>query len=120
MMSSDPLESGSQAAQLVTDIRKRKGLRQRANQLDELWMHVLVLADDGLSEYTPVYFYVVKGSDGNLKTSFCSDQSRKKLMKMFLALLAFKIFAAEQVDVAIMDVGLGGKYDAKILLPSII
>ncbi|KAL9226634.1 hypothetical protein vseg_002423 [Gypsophila vaccaria] len=30
----------------------------------------------------------------------------------FLALLAFKIFLAEQVDVAIMEVGLGGKYDA--------
>ncbi|MED6174310.1 Folylpolyglutamate synthase [Stylosanthes scabra] len=30
----------------------------------------------------------------------------------FLALLAFKIFADEQVDVAIMEVGLGGKYDA--------
>ncbi|XP_027334737.1 folylpolyglutamate synthase isoform X4 [Abrus precatorius] len=30
----------------------------------------------------------------------------------FLALLAFKIFAAEQVDVSIMEVGLGGKYDA--------
>ncbi|XP_061357832.1 acid beta-fructofuranosidase-like isoform X2 [Gastrolobium bilobum] len=40
---------------------------------------LLVLADDGLSEYTPVYFYVVKGSDGNLKTSFCSDQSRSSL-----------------------------------------
>jgi hypothetical protein len=35
-----------------------------------------VLADSGLSEYTPVYFYVVKGSNGKLKTSFCSDQSR--------------------------------------------
>lgn len=35
-----------------------------------------VLADKGLSEYTPVYFYVVKGSNGKLKTSFCSDQSR--------------------------------------------
>ncbi|KAH9608177.1 hypothetical protein KSS87_017942 [Heliosperma pusillum] len=30
----------------------------------------------------------------------------------FLALLAFKIFSAEKVDVAIMEVGLGGKYDA--------
>lgn len=30
----------------------------------------------------------------------------------FLALLAFKIFSAEQVDVAIMEVGLGGKFDA--------
>lgn len=37
---------------------------------------VLVLANDGLYEYTPIYFYVVKGRDGNLKTSFCSDQSR--------------------------------------------
>ncbi|KAJ1416028.1 Glycosyl hydrolase family 32, N-terminal [Sesbania bispinosa] len=40
---------------------------------------LLVLADDGLSEYTPVYFYVLKGSDGHLKTSFCSDQSRSSL-----------------------------------------
>ncbi|MED6172664.1 Folylpolyglutamate synthase, variant 2 [Stylosanthes scabra] len=30
----------------------------------------------------------------------------------FLALLAFKIFSAEQVDVSIMEVGLGGRYDA--------
>ncbi|KAK9123860.1 hypothetical protein Sjap_013462 [Stephania japonica] len=30
----------------------------------------------------------------------------------FIALLAFKIFSAEQIDVAIMEVGLGGKFDA--------
>ncbi|KAJ4953850.1 hypothetical protein NE237_030682 [Protea cynaroides] len=30
----------------------------------------------------------------------------------FLALLAFKIFSAEQVDVAILEVGLGGEFDA--------
>uniref|UniRef100_A0A7N0UVQ6 Folylpolyglutamate synthase n=1 Tax=Kalanchoe fedtschenkoi TaxID=63787 RepID=A0A7N0UVQ6_KALFE len=30
----------------------------------------------------------------------------------FLALLAFQIFAAEQVDVAILEVGLGGRFDA--------
>ncbi|KAL0922362.1 hypothetical protein M5K25_006341 [Dendrobium thyrsiflorum] len=30
----------------------------------------------------------------------------------FLALLAFKIFVAENVDVAIVEVGLGGKFDA--------
>ncbi|KAE9597708.1 putative beta-fructofuranosidase [Lupinus albus] len=40
---------------------------------------LLVLADEGLSEYTPVYFYVTKGIDGLLKTSFCSDQSRSSL-----------------------------------------
>ncbi|XVE57711.1 hypothetical protein DITRI_Ditri04bG0111300 [Diplodiscus trichospermus] len=37
---------------------------------------LLVLADDSLSEQTPVYFYIAKGSDGNLKTFFCNDQSR--------------------------------------------
>ncbi|XP_052726087.1 acid beta-fructofuranosidase isoform X2 [Vigna angularis] len=40
---------------------------------------LLVLADDDLSEYTPTYFYVVKGNDGQLKTSFCSDQLRSSL-----------------------------------------
>ncbi|XP_022546860.2 folylpolyglutamate synthase isoform X3 [Brassica napus] len=30
----------------------------------------------------------------------------------FLALLAFKIFSTEQVDVVILEVGLGGRYDA--------
>lgn len=37
---------------------------------------LLVLADNGLSELTPVYFYVAKGTDGHLKTFFCIDQSR--------------------------------------------
>ncbi|CAH1419985.1 unnamed protein product [Lactuca virosa] len=35
-----------------------------------------VLANEGLAEHTPVYFYIVKGVDGNLKTFFCADQSR--------------------------------------------
>ncbi|KAF5175394.1 Acid beta-fructofuranosidase, partial [Thalictrum thalictroides] len=37
---------------------------------------LLVLANDGRSEQTAVYFYIAKGTDGNLKTFFCSDQSR--------------------------------------------
>ncbi|XVE65030.1 hypothetical protein DITRI_Ditri07aG0149200 [Diplodiscus trichospermus] len=37
---------------------------------------LLVLADENLCERTPVYFYVAKGSDGNLKTFICNDQSR--------------------------------------------
>ncbi|ERN08073.1 hypothetical protein AMTRI_Chr08g203110 [Amborella trichopoda] len=36
----------------------------------------------------------------------------------FLALLAFKIFTAEQVDVAILEVGLGGKFDATNVVQS--
>ncbi|XP_077253848.1 beta-fructofuranosidase, soluble isoenzyme I-like [Tasmannia lanceolata] len=37
---------------------------------------LLVLADQSLSEQTAVYFYIGKGSDGNLKTFFCQDELR--------------------------------------------
>ena len=37
---------------------------------------LLVLADESLSELTPVYFYIAKASDGTLKNWFCTDQSR--------------------------------------------
>ncbi|XWS56625.1 hypothetical protein CRYUN_Cryun09bG0102400 [Craigia yunnanensis] len=51
---------------------------------------------------------------------WCYDRLKEKINDdvpmptyfRFLALLAFKIFAAEQVDVAILEVGLGGKFDA--------
>ncbi|CAM8987668.1 unnamed protein product [Rhodiola kirilowii] len=39
---------------------------------------VITLADDSLSELTPVYFYVAK-SNGTVKTWFCTDQSRSSL-----------------------------------------
>lgn len=35
-----------------------------------------VLADESLSEHTPIYFYVAKGENGTLKTFFCTDESR--------------------------------------------
>ncbi|GAA0143303.1 ligase [Lithospermum erythrorhizon] len=41
-----------------------------------------------------------------------SDELPMPTYFRFLALLAFKIFVAEQVDVAILEVGLGGTYDA--------
>ncbi|CAO2839045.1 unnamed protein product [Amaranthus hypochondriacus] len=37
---------------------------------------LLVLADESLSELTPVYFYIAKASDGTVKNWFCTDQSR--------------------------------------------
>lgn len=40
---------------------------------------LLVLADDDLTEYTPVYFFVAKGNNGSLKTFFCTDQSRSSV-----------------------------------------
>ncbi|KAJ7944773.1 Acid beta-fructofuranosidase [Quillaja saponaria] len=40
---------------------------------------LLVLADESLSERTPVYFYITKGSDGHLKTFYCTDQTRSSV-----------------------------------------
>ncbi|XP_057249567.1 beta-fructofuranosidase, soluble isoenzyme I isoform X2 [Beta vulgaris subsp. vulgaris] len=37
---------------------------------------LLVLADESLSELTPIYFYIAKASDGTVKNWFCTDQSR--------------------------------------------
>ncbi|XP_008778382.2 beta-fructofuranosidase 1-like [Phoenix dactylifera] len=35
---------------------------------------LLVLANDRLSEKTAVYFYIARGTDGNLRTHFCHDE----------------------------------------------
>nr|BCM94851.1 vacuolar invertase 1 [Eustoma grandiflorum] len=40
---------------------------------------LLVLADKNQTEQTPVYFYLAKGADGDIKTFFCTDQSRSSL-----------------------------------------
>lgn len=40
---------------------------------------LLVLADEDLSERTAVYFYLVKATDGSLKTFFCQDELRYTL-----------------------------------------
>lgn len=37
---------------------------------------LLVLSDNSLVEQTSVYFYVVKRTNGDLRTLFCTDQSR--------------------------------------------
>ncbi|KAJ4957249.1 hypothetical protein NE237_014032 [Protea cynaroides] len=37
---------------------------------------LLVIADESLSEQTPVFFYLAKDIDGNINTFFCSDESR--------------------------------------------
>lgn len=52
---------------------------------------LLVLADDGLTERTPVYFYVVKGSGGTVNTYFCADQTRCVLsFPLYLMLLDYE------------------------------
>ncbi|KAI7740469.1 hypothetical protein M8C21_003693 [Ambrosia artemisiifolia] len=37
---------------------------------------LVVLADESLTEQTPVYFYIAKGTDGVAQTHFCADQSK--------------------------------------------
>ncbi|CAN4085290.1 unnamed protein product [Withania somnifera] len=37
---------------------------------------VVVIADQILSELTPVYFFITKEADGRAKTHFCADQTR--------------------------------------------
>ncbi|KAJ0453196.1 putative beta-fructofuranosidase, Sucrose:sucrose fructosyltransferase [Helianthus annuus] len=37
---------------------------------------VVVLADEALSEQTPVYFYIAKNTDGTSRTYFCVDELR--------------------------------------------
>ncbi|KAK1409204.1 hypothetical protein QVD17_35729 [Tagetes erecta] len=37
---------------------------------------LVVLADESLTEQTPVYFYIAKGTDGVANTYFCADQSK--------------------------------------------
>ncbi|KAG8382399.1 hypothetical protein BUALT_Bualt05G0073300 [Buddleja alternifolia] len=37
---------------------------------------LLIHTDNGLSEQTPVYFYISKDTQGNFKTFFCADHSR--------------------------------------------
>ncbi|XP_074357518.1 acid beta-fructofuranosidase-like isoform X2 [Apium graveolens] len=40
---------------------------------------LLILADNDLTELTPVYFYIYKGPSGNLHTLFCADHSRSSV-----------------------------------------
>lgn len=37
---------------------------------------LVVLADESLTEKTPIYFYIAKGTDGVANTYFCADQSK--------------------------------------------
>ncbi|KAM3263611.1 acid beta-fructofuranosidase 2, vacuolar [Capsicum annuum] len=37
---------------------------------------LLVLTDNGLSEQTPIYFYIAKDAKGNFNTFFCNDLTR--------------------------------------------
>nr|XP_017233550.1 PREDICTED: acid beta-fructofuranosidase-like [Daucus carota subsp. sativus] len=88
-----PLEIGlTSQLDIVAEFEVDKESLERAQKTDEVYacnnstgaagrgalgpFGLLVLAYQDLSEQTPIYFYIVKGSDGNLKTFFCADHSR--------------------------------------------
>lgn len=37
---------------------------------------IIVLADETLAEFTPIYFYVGKGPNGTIQPHFCADELR--------------------------------------------
>lgn len=46
---------------------------------------ILVLAEESLSELTPIYFYIAKGADGRAKTYFCADLSRYICLLLYMS-----------------------------------
>ncbi|XP_024976451.1 folylpolyglutamate synthase isoform X6 [Cynara cardunculus var. scolymus] len=77
-----------------------------------LYYAIVAFAPGSLHLLTLLIFEKDFGWMGEFSKEKCSDDIPMPTLFRFLALLAFKIFAAEQVDVAIMEVGLGGKFDA--------
>lgn len=45
---------------------------------------LLVHSNDGLTEQTPIYFYISKNTNGNFETSFCADHSRLNFRPLYM------------------------------------
>ncbi|KAL3650196.1 Folylpolyglutamate synthase [Castilleja foliolosa] len=111
--------------------RSRADTNNKGDRFDLLFDYVKILElEESIKEMKIIHVAGTKGkgldgldiSEEKFLAYFwwCWDRLKEKASDdvpmptyfRFLALLAFKIFAAEQVDVAILEVGLGGKYDA--------
>ncbi|GJY57951.1 folylpolyglutamate synthase isoform X8 [Tanacetum coccineum] len=91
---------------LITQ-KYRADASNNGNRFELMFNYVKILElEDSISNMKIIH---VAGTKGKEK---CNDDIPMPNLFRFLALLGFKIFAAEQVDVAIMEVGLGGKFDA--------
>ncbi|KAI8564087.1 hypothetical protein RHMOL_Rhmol03G0155300 [Rhododendron molle] len=87
--------------------RSRADKSNKGDRFDFLFDYVKMLdLEEPISKMSVIH---VAGTKGKEKTS---DDMPMPTYFRFLALLAFKIFSAEQVDVAILEVGLGGRFDA--------
>ncbi|KAK4487834.1 hypothetical protein RD792_003570 [Penstemon davidsonii] len=93
--------------------RSRADKSNKGDRFDLLFDYVKVLElEEPIKQMNIIH---VAGTKGKEQTS---DELPMPTYFRFLALLAFKIFAAEQVDVAILEVGLGGKFDATNVVES--
>ncbi|AQL10055.1 brown midrib4 [Zea mays] len=91
---------------LITQ-KVRANSANRGNQWDLMEHYVKILElEESIARMKVIH---VAGTKGKEKTD---DDIPMPAYFRFLALLAFKIFSAEQVDVAVLEVGLGGKFDA--------
>ncbi|KAK1270330.1 Folylpolyglutamate synthase [Acorus gramineus] len=87
--------------------RTRADSTNKGDQFDVMFDYLKILELEGpISQMKVIH---VAGTKGKEHTD--EDLPMPNFFR-FLALLAFKIFSAEQVDVAILEVGLGGKFDA--------
>ncbi|KAH9614751.1 hypothetical protein KSS87_017768 [Heliosperma pusillum] len=104
---SSPYEEAMNALSSLITTRSRAEKSNSGDRFDLLYDYVKILdLEEPISKLKVIH---VAGTKGKEKVT---DDIPMPTYFRFLALLAFKIFSAEQVDVAIMEVGLGGRYDA--------
>ncbi|GFZ15038.1 DHFS-FPGS homolog B [Actinidia rufa] len=91
---------------LITE-RTRAGKIKKGDPFDYMFDYLKMLdLEEPISKMSIIH---VAGTKGKERTG---DDISMPTFFRFLTLLAFKIFAAEQVDVAILEVGLGGRLDS--------
>ncbi|GJN09336.1 hypothetical protein PR202_ga27336 [Eleusine coracana subsp. coracana] len=96
---------GRLSSLITQKVRAHSG--NRGNQWDLMAHYLKILElEEPIARMKVIH---VAGTKGKEKTD---DDVPMPPYFRFLALLAFKIFSAEQVDVAVLEVGLGGKFDA--------
>ncbi|KAH7677159.1 Tetrahydrofolate synthase protein [Dioscorea alata] len=100
-------EGAMEALSSLITVRKRGDGSKRAEKFDLMFKYLKVLGlEDKIDGLKIIH---VAGTKGKEKTT---DVLPMPVLFQFLTLLAFKIFLSEKVDVAILEVGLGGGLDA--------
>ncbi|OWM87461.1 hypothetical protein CDL15_Pgr022572 [Punica granatum] len=111
-----PYEEAMEALSSLITKRSRADKSNKGDRFDLLFDYLKMLdLDEQISKMKVIHVAGTKGKRSTLLFHVQEKTSENIPMPTyfrFLALLAFKIFAAEQVDVVILEVGLGGRFDA--------